>query len=219
MRLHLAVLAAMLWGVGAASADPTTLIFATHEPADAFVYAGTWKPWAEKVVADSHGALVIDNRPQGFTKDPIEHLALVLSGKADIAFIVLPNYPDRFRDQDAFMQPGMLANATEASVAATRMQQKGLLTGFENLVPLAVLVAAPSVAHSTYPVRLPEDLNGKRWNTNARLTIALFARLGAQMSEHLRDAARRQDPRRSRVRRRRRRLGRLQHLRHAEGRP
>lgn len=178
----IAMLTVLAYATGAGSTAAATLIFATHEPADAFVYAGTWKPWAEKVVADSHGALQIDNRPQGFTKDPIEHLSLVLSGKADIAFIVLPNYRDRFRDQDVFMQPGLLRNATEASIAATRMEQRGLLTGFDGLVPLAVLVAAPSVAHSTYPVRLPEDLKGKRWNTNAELTVALFRQLGAEMS-------------------------------------
>ncbi len=176
-------LAAISLGFGSANAKAATkLIFATHEPADAFVYAGTWKPWAETVVADSNGALEIDNRPQGFTKDPIEHLSLVLSGKADMAFIVLPNYRDRFRDQDVFMQPGLLRNATEASVAATRMEARGLLTGFDGLVPLAVMVAAPSVAHSTYPVRVPEDLKGKRWNTNAELTIALFGKLGAEMA-------------------------------------
>jgi len=183
IRLLFTTLTALLCWIGLARADGVTkLIFATHEPPDAFVYAGTWKPWAEKVIAESNGALEIDNRPQGFSKDPIEHLSLVLSGKADIAFIVPPNYPDRFRDQDVFMQPGLLRNATEASIAATRMEERGLLTGFEGLVPLAVMIAAPSVAHSTYPVLLPEDLAGKRWNTNAELTISLFRKLGGEMS-------------------------------------
>jgi TRAP-type C4-dicarboxylate transport system substrate-binding protein len=115
------VLAAIAFGVTSAAA--AKLVFTTHEPADAFVYAGTWKPWAEMVVADSHGTLEIDNRPQGFTKDPIEQLSLVLSGKADIAFIVLPNDPNRFRDHDVFMQPGLVLNATEASIAATPMEE------------------------------------------------------------------------------------------------
>jgi TRAP-type transport system periplasmic protein len=180
-RLIASALAAIVFS--ATSAAAAKLTFTTHEPADAFVYAGTWKPWAEKVVADSHGALAIDNRPQGFSRDPIEQLSLVISGKADIAFIVLPNYRDRFLDQDVFMQPGLLRNATEASIAATRMEERGQLTGFEGLVPLAVLVAAPSAAHSTYPVRTPEDLVGKRWNTNVGLTIVLFRKLGAEMAD------------------------------------
>jgi hypothetical protein len=61
MRSITSVFAAIVFS--ATSAAAAKLVFTTHEPADAFVYAWTWKPWAEKVVADSSGAIDIDNRP------------------------------------------------------------------------------------------------------------------------------------------------------------
>jgi TRAP-type C4-dicarboxylate transport system substrate-binding protein len=162
---------------------PVTLRFATHEPEDAFVYAGTWKPWLERVLQETGGALQIDAFTGGRMAPSSEaHLDLVLSGKADIAFIVPPIFRDRFLEQDLFMQPGLLRDAREASLAATRLQARGLLSGFDGLVPLGVLVAAPSAVHATVPVGRPEDLRGRRFNTNAALTVDLFRRLGADMS-------------------------------------
>lgn len=162
---------------------PATLRFATHEPDDAFVYAGTWKPWLAEILKETGGALQVEEFTGGRMDPSSEaHLDLVLSGKADIAFIVPPIFRDRFLEQDLFMQPGLLRDAREASLAATRLQARGLLSGFDGLVPLGVLVAAPSAVHATVPVARPEDLHGRRFNTNAALTVDLFRRLGADMS-------------------------------------
>ena len=162
---------------------PVRLRFATHEPDTAFVYAGIWKPWQARVLAQTEGALQIEQFTGGRMDPNSEaHLDLVLSGKADIAFIVAALFPDRFKEQDLFMQPGALRDATAASLAATRLQARGLLSGFDGLVPLAVLVAAPSAVHATVPVVRPENLKGRRFNTNAALTAELFRRLGADMS-------------------------------------
>ncbi len=162
---------------------PVTLRFATHEPSTAFVYAGTWKPWEARILRDAGPALRIEDFSGGRMNPSAEaHLELVLSGKADIAFIVPASYRDRFKEQDLFMQPGMLRDAREASLAATRLQAQGLLTGYDGLVPLAVMIAAPSAVHATVPVVRPGDLKGRRFNTNATLTAALFRRLGAEMS-------------------------------------
>lgn len=160
-----------------------TLRFATHEPSTAFVYSGTWKPWQDQVLRDAGGAVRIEEFTGGRMDPSSEaHLDLVVTGKADIAFIVPAIFRDRFKEQDVFMQPGVLRNAREASLAATRMQTKGLLTGYDGLVPLAVLIAAPSAVHATVPVARPEDLRGRRFNTNTTLTAELFRALGADMS-------------------------------------
>ena len=159
------------------------LRFATHEPDTAFVYSQTWKPWEARVLADCAGALQIEEYTAGRMDPNSEaHLDLVLSGKADIAFIVPAIFRDRFLEQDLFMQPGLLRDAREASLAATRLQERGLLSGYDGLVPLAVLVAAPSAIHATVPVARPEDLRGHRFNTNAALTADLFRRIGAECS-------------------------------------
>ncbi len=162
---------------------PVMLKFATHEPSTAFVYAGTWKPWVARVLEDARGALQIEEFTGGrMNPDSEAHLDLVLTGKADIAFIVPAIFRDRFKEQDLFMQPGSLRNAREASLAATRLQAQGLLTGYDELVPLGVLIAAPSAVHATVLVARPADLKGRRFNTNATLTAELFRRLGARMS-------------------------------------
>ncbi len=162
---------------------PVTLRFATHEPSTAFVYAATWKPWEARVLQEAAGALQIEEFTGGRMDPSSEaHLDLVLSGKADIAFIVPAIFRDRFKEQDLFMQPGMLRNAREASLAATRLQARGLLSGYDALVPLGVLIAAPSAVHATVPIARPEDLKGRRFNTNTALTAELFRGLGANMS-------------------------------------
>ncbi len=162
---------------------PVTLRFATHEPSNAFVYAQTWRPWEQRVIQDAKGMLHIEEFTGGRMDPNSEaHLDLVLTGKADIAFIVPAIFRDRFKEQDLFMQPGLLRNAREASVAATRLQAKGLLSGYDDLVPLAVLVASPSAVHATVPIARPDDLKGRRFNTNAALTAELFRRLGAECS-------------------------------------
>lgn len=169
--------------IGRAQAQVTTLRFATHEPAGAFVYAGTWKPWEQKVLREAGGALRIEEYLGGRMAPSSEaHLELVLSGEADIAFIVPAIFRDQFPEQDLFMQPGQLRDAREASMAATRLQARGLLTGYDELVALAVLVAAPSAVHATVPVARPDDLRGHRFNTNVALTADLFRRAGAECS-------------------------------------
>ena len=162
---------------------PVTLRFATHEPSTAFVYAQTWRPWEQRVIQDAGGMLQIEEFTGGRMDPNSEaHLDLVLTGKADIAFIVPAIFRDRFKEQDLFMQPGLLRNAREASLAATKLQERGLLSGYEELVPLGVLIAAPSAVHATVPVARPEDLRGHRFNTNAALTAELFRRIGAECS-------------------------------------
>lgn len=183
--LAAAVVAWLALDAPARAADPpVTLRFGTHEPRTAFVYSRIWKLWEELVVKESDGALRIEDHvrtPE--TEDSTRNLAVVESGAVDIAFIVVPLFPERFADQDLFMQPGMLRNSVEASVAATRLAERGLLAGSDKTVPLAMMVAVPSLLHSTYPVAQPGDLAGRRFNTSAPLVAEVFAQLGATMSQ------------------------------------
>ena len=183
-RAFLASAAASLAAPAVAQAQrQVTLRFATHEPANAFVYAGIWKPWEQTILRETGEILQIDNYAGGRMNPSSEaHLDLVLSGKTDIAFIVPAIFRDRFRDQGLFMQPGLLRDAREASLAATRLEARGLLTGYDDLIALAVMIAAPSAVHATIPIVRPTDLRGHRFNTNAALTAELFQRLGTKCS-------------------------------------
>jgi len=108
-------------------------------------------PGRRKVVADSHGALEIDNRPQGFTKDPIEHLAPGAVGEGGHR---LHRAAELSRP---LPRPGCLHAAGPAGERDGGVGRRdadageGAADRLRELVPLAVLVAAPSVAQFHLP--------------------------------------------------------------------
>jgi TRAP-type C4-dicarboxylate transport system substrate-binding protein len=178
----LAVLAAAALSPAVASAQqPITLRFSSFEPPVAFITKQILTPWAERVTKDSNGALKVEMFPGGtLGRNPAQQLKLVLDGVADIAWIVPGYTPGRFDSLTVVELPFLVDNATQASLAITRMHQKGLFkdTGFQEVKVLCVCANNPIFVNSSFPVNKLDDLKGKNMRAAGPVSLSVVKALG-----------------------------------------
>ncbi len=182
--LYRRVLAAAVLAASAAlpaqAAEPVKLRFSSFEPPMAKITSEVLTPFAREVEKASNGEVAITMFPGGtLGRNPTQQLQLVLDGVADIAWIVLPYTPGRFDDADVVGLPFATENAVEGSVALQRMMERGELRGFDDLKMLALAATSPVVIHATTPIRMPEDMRGKRVRVSGDIPTRMVELLGA----------------------------------------
>lgn len=164
----------------AQAAEPVKLRFSSFEPPMAKITSEVLTPFAREVEKASNGEVAITMFPGGtLGRNPTQQLQLVLDGVADIAWIVLPYTPGRFDDADVVGLPFATENAVEGSVALQRMMERGELRGFDDLKMLALAATSPVVIHATTPIRMPEDMRGKRVRVSGDIPTRMVELLGA----------------------------------------
>lgn len=95
-------------------------------------------------------------------KSPFKQYELVKNGVADIAW-VLPGYTaGQFPELQVLDLPYMAASAMEGSVAGWRLYEAGLLSGFDDTVPIGIWTAAPGHVFSSKPVASISDLQNMK---------------------------------------------------------
>ena len=95
-----------------AVADPITLKLSFFTSDQSVAYQAAVKPFVDAINHDGNSLLHIDVYLSGaLGKMQNELPQLVLEGKADIAFIVPGQNPERFRDTAAIEMPGLFRDA------------------------------------------------------------------------------------------------------------
>ncbi|MFC3231298.1 TRAP transporter substrate-binding protein [Marinibaculum pumilum] len=164
----------------AAADDPLQLKFAVFTPEKEITYQTIMKPWAEKVMADTNGAVEIKMFPGGtLGRDGSKQLKMLKDGVADIAFIIPAYNPGLFPDNEITELPNLIHDATEGSVAFWRLYDKGMLRGYEDLEVFALVTTSPYLMHGTFEMDSVDDLEGHKIRAAGKLEQACLTALGA----------------------------------------
>jgi TRAP-type C4-dicarboxylate transport system substrate-binding protein len=174
-----AALVALLAG-GASAQQPVTLKLASFEPPQAPITGKVLIPWAKEVSDASGGTLTIEVFPGGtLGRNPIQQLKLVQDGVADITWTVPGYTPGRFDDCEVAELPFLVTTATEGSLAMTRLHQKGMLAGFDDLKLLLIGTVPANNIHGKFPLKTVADLKGKKIRIGSSQLAKLVESVGA----------------------------------------
>jgi TRAP-type C4-dicarboxylate transport system substrate-binding protein len=159
----MAVLVAGLCWSAAAEAEATKLKFAVFTPDKEMTFVNVMKPFAANVAKASQGAIEFELFPNGaLGRDPGKQMKMVQDGVADLAWIIPSYTPGVFPDDEVIELPGIVRDSKEGSIAIWRMWEKGLIRGYENLVPLAIFTSDPYTVHTNFTMRKLDDMKGKK---------------------------------------------------------
>ncbi len=137
-------------------------------------------PWVDEVNAAAAGRLRIELFTGGaMGRNGKAQLALLKAGVLDIT-LLLPHYtPGQFPAAELFEIPLFEASAMETSLVFWRMYERGLLSGFDDIHPLALFVAAPSYLHMNFVYRRIDDLKGRKIRATTLFQARVLEDLGA----------------------------------------
>jgi TRAP-type C4-dicarboxylate transport system substrate-binding protein len=176
----MAVLVAGLAWSAAAEAEATKLKFAVFTPDKEMTFVNIMKPFAANVAKASQGTVELELFPNGaLGRDPGKQMKMVQDGVADVAWIIPAYTPGVFPDDEVVELPGIIRDSREGSIAIWRLWEKGLIRGYENLVPLAIFTADPYTVHADYPVAKLDDLKGKKIRAAGPVASAAVTMAGA----------------------------------------
>jgi TRAP-type C4-dicarboxylate transport system substrate-binding protein len=173
---------ALLISFGAAAA-PVTLKLSFFSSDRTIAYLAMVKPFVDAVNRDGEGIVKIDVYPSGLLgKVQREQPDLVLSGGADIAFIVPGQNPERFVDTAVIELPGLFRDVRESTLTFTRLATKGVLDGYREFHIIGAFATPPETIHSRKPIRGLADLKGQKIRVNNATQGGALARLGVAPS-------------------------------------
>lgn len=170
----LAVWVVPLW------AGPMVLKFGTVEPPQGWALVNVAKPFFEKVERDAGGTIQFKIFAGGtLGRNPAKYVKHIRDGVMDLGWVINTYQPGFFPDDEVVNVPFIANGPMEATVAINRMVEKGMLRGYDTIVPLGVYVLNQYAIHSTFPVKKPGDLRGKKLRAGGRVQQALTEALGA----------------------------------------
>src|SRR5581483_6850684 len=127
--VRIALLGAVLCAatLRAAAADPVALRFAPLANPGQANYDTFYKPWADKVTADSHGALTIDLR-SGLSIATNQNIYdRVRSDVVQIGFMLFNYVSPKFEYAEVAALPNLADSSAHGSDALWRLYQSGVL--------------------------------------------------------------------------------------------
>jgi TRAP-type C4-dicarboxylate transport system substrate-binding protein len=162
-------------GMSAAKLD-----IAFHAPAHSTTFTAGLKPFAEAVMRDAAGALVITLHPEGARGGLITtQLQLLESGGADAAFVIPGFTPDRFPDNFVFGLPGLFRNITEATLVYSRVVNAGLLRGYADFHVIGAFCTEPFTLHAAKKLTCLADLKTMKLRAANSADEIMLKQLGA----------------------------------------
>lgn len=163
---------------GSAQPIELKLSFFASEQTDTFRYGV--KPLVDAVNAEGQGLVSIKVYADGkLGKSIAEQSQMVLSGVADIAWVVPGQTPYRFPDNEILEMPGLFRDVREGTLVYTRLIAAGALRGYDNFFVLGAYESAPSIIHSRKPIGSIADLKGLKVRTNNAMEAEAVGRFGA----------------------------------------
>src|SRR5690606_14462285 len=104
---------------------------------------------------------------------------MVQDGVADLAWIIPAYTPGVFLDDQVVELPGIVRDSKEGSIAIWRLWEKGLVRGYENLMPMAIFTTDTYTVHTDYPVAKLDDLKGRKIRAAGPVASASVTTAGA----------------------------------------
>ena len=175
----LAAMAVLALGCSVAQAQVQKLKFASFEAPQA-IASQIFTKWIAGVNKDGAGVVEIEYFAGGaLGRDPRAQLELLENGVADIAWMFPFFAPGRFADSVISNMPLTVHNVREGSYAVWALHQRGLLRGFENLVPMGIMTGPSMVLFSTKPIQNLDSLAGRKSAASSPLQQKILGKLGA----------------------------------------
>ena len=167
------------WGLNA-FAEPVVLKMSVFEPPQSYFNQHVFAPLIEQINKAGEGIVKIDIFAGGtLGRSPLQQLKLVNDGVADIAMIVNAYHPGQLVDDQVINTPFTAKTSMDCTPVFNDMREKGLLRGYDDLVVIGQICHAQYAIHTTFPVRVPSDLKGKKIRTAGKMHHALTLAVGA----------------------------------------
>jgi TRAP-type C4-dicarboxylate transport system substrate-binding protein len=165
----------------AAAADPVVLRFAPLASPGQANYEQFYKPWAEKVTADSHDALTIELRGGSAIANNQNVYDRVMNDVVQIGFVLFNYVAGKFPLAEVGALPNLADNSEHGSDALWRLYQSGVLDSeFDQARPLMLIALPQSIVHLTKAPKSLKDLTGTRIVGPTQLTALAAQHMGAQ---------------------------------------
>jgi TRAP-type C4-dicarboxylate transport system substrate-binding protein len=163
----------------ASAAEPVKLKLSYFSSDRSTLYLATVKPFVDAANANGAGVLQIDIGFSGaLGRDPAQQLQLVLSGAADLAFVVPGYTPERFPDNEVIELPGLFRGIREATRVYTGLIAANVLRGYDELFVVGAFATEPESVHTRPPAASLQELKGMRIRANNPVQGAALAALG-----------------------------------------
>ncbi len=137
-------------------------------------------PWIEDVEKASEGRIKFETYwGGGLGRNPYKQFDLVKAGVSDVT-VVQPSYtPGQFPQTQVLELPFLSRNASEASILAWRLYERGLLKGYEDVKLIGLWTAEPGNLYTTKPISSYDDIQGMKVRAAGRLEGDFVKRLNA----------------------------------------
>lgn len=165
---------------GDAFAAPLRLRFGAYLAPVSHTVSRIIKPWIKGIEDDTAGGLAFDLYAGGsLGRSPYAQFDLLRAGVAEVAF-VQPNYTTgQFKQLQVLEIPFLTRRASEASLLAWKLYERGLLQGFDDVHMLGFWTAEPGNLFSRLPLRGFDDLKNLKIRSAGRLEGDFIESLGA----------------------------------------
>ena len=173
-------IAAAASGAPALAQDTVTLRFASAFSPMSANNKVSVPAFIKAVEEASEGTLKIEHYPGGsLGKSPVQQLSMVENGITDIAEVVTAYTPGRFSELSVFELPFLAETNVEAGLAAYKMYEKGLVSDFDDLMLVGIIMSGPYALSTTDPITEIGDLAGKRLRVAGPIQTEMATLLGA----------------------------------------
>jgi TRAP-type C4-dicarboxylate transport system substrate-binding protein len=178
--LFISLLIVMIMKSNVFSDGPVTLKFATVEPPMSLNNKAVWEPLFNEMNKEAEGILKIELYQGGsLGRNPTQYLQMLKTGVVDMVHIINPYFPGQLVDDWIVNIPLIAKDCFECTMALHHMQNKKLLSGYEDLIILGQACVGQYYIHTSFPVRTPSDLKGVKLRTAGKLHHQLAKALGA----------------------------------------
>jgi len=183
MKSFLLATCSLFLAAQSATADPAVLRFATGQapPLSPTDVPNFYRAWADRVTADSKGALNIDLR-QGVAIATVTNMYdRVMTDVVQIGFVLFNYVEGKFPLAEVAALPNTADTAEDGSKALWRIYRSGALdTEFNEVRPLMLIALPQSLVHLRAAPKSLEDLTGQRIIGPTQMTGLAAKYMGAQ---------------------------------------
>jgi TRAP-type C4-dicarboxylate transport system substrate-binding protein len=170
--------AALIFASGIASAEPIKLKLAFQTSDRAYTYEAAIKPFVDAVNREAKELLEIKVYFSGSLGKTPSQWETIRDGAADIAFVILGQAGDRFRDAEIIELLGLFRTMREATLTFTRLVATHRLKDFDDFYVIGAFAVDPETIHIRQPVASLSDLRGRKIRVNNSTLADTLGKLG-----------------------------------------
>lgn len=175
-----ALLAGVVMALAGAANAQETLVFATTNPEQHPINSGFLVPWAERINADSGGAVTVELRHGPTIANHTNFYDRVIDDVVQISWGLTVQNPGKFGPTLVATLPFLVDTSEQGSIAVCRMSEKGAFDGaLGDIVPLLWVEFPQASLHlNGLPAKTLDDLAGKKIVTTTPASSAIVAAFG-----------------------------------------